>query len=96
MDITRATVHGAGAVHHLTTRGGQRLGVLVETERRSLFVFGAEDPDAPAQTIALAQDEADLLADLLHSKPTADRLAELERKIAGATEGQWRRTPRET
>ena len=85
MDITRTTVHGVGTVHHMTTRDGQRFGVLVEQEARSLFVFGADDPDTPAQTSALAQDEADLLAALLHSRPTADRLADLERKIAAVT-----------
>lgn len=83
MEVTSTTVHGVGTVHHLTTRGGQRFGVLAERETRSLLVFGAADPDTPAQTIALARDEADLLADLLHSRPTADRLAELERKVAG-------------
>jgi TrkA domain protein len=85
MDITHSTVRGVGAVHHLTTRGGQRFGVLVEGDTRRLFVFGPDDDDTPAQTITLAQDEADLLADLLHSRPTADRLAALERKIAGVT-----------
>lgn len=85
MDITRTTVPGVGTVHHLTTRDGQRFGVLIEQEARSLFVFGADDPDTPAQTIALAPDEADLLAELLHSRPTADRLADLERKIAAVT-----------
>lgn len=85
MDINHTTVPGVGTVHHLTTRDGQRFGVLVEQGKRSLFVFGADDPDTPAQTIALAPDEADLLAELLHSRPTADRLADLERKIAAVT-----------
>lgn len=92
MDITPATVHGVGTVHHMTTRDGQRFGVLVERDARSLFVFGPDDPDTPAQTIALAQDEADLLAELLHSRPTADRLADLERKIAAVTGQRWART----
>lgn len=85
MDINRTTVPGVGTVHHLTTRDGQRFGVLVGRETRTVFVFGAADPDTPAQTIALAQDEADLLAELLHSRPTADRLADLERRLAAVT-----------
>lgn len=83
MDITRTTVPGVGIVHHLLTRGGQRFGVLVDSSgQRSLLCYGPDDPDVPAERIALAHDEADQLAEILHSSPVADRLARLERRLA--------------
>lgn len=83
MDITRTTVPGVGVVNHFLTRGGQRFGVLLDrTGRRSLLLYGPDDPDVPAQRIALDDDEADQVAEVLHSAPLADRLANLERRLA--------------
>ncbi|WP_043618811.1 hypothetical protein [Nonomuraea candida] len=81
MDVTRTTVPGRGTLHHLVTRRGQRFGVLVEDGGRRLLVHDPAEPDAPALGIPLDQDEADQVADLLHSRPVPDRLAELERRV---------------
>ncbi|MEV0614253.1 hypothetical protein AB0I81_13085 [Nonomuraea sp. NPDC050404] len=86
MDVTRTTVPGKGTVHHLVTRRGQRFGVLVEDGGRRLLVYDPADPDAPPQEITLGQDEADQVADLLHSRPVPDRLADLERRVAEIAE----------
>jgi len=83
VDITRTTVPGIGVVHHFLTRGGQRFGVLLDqTGRRSLLLYGPGDPDVPAERILLEHDEADQIAEVLHSSPVADRLANLERRLA--------------
>jgi TrkA domain protein len=86
MDITRTTVPGTGTLYLLTTRAGQRFGVLANPDARQLMVYGARpDPDAPLQTIVLEADEADQVADLLHSRSVVDRLAVLERALATVT-----------
>lgn len=82
METIRNTVPGVGTIHHFTTRGGQQFGVLVEGDKTSIVAYGAADPDVPAQIIALEQDESDLLAQILHSRPITDRLADLERRVA--------------
>ncbi|AVT33641.1 MULTISPECIES: hypothetical protein [unclassified Plantactinospora] len=83
MDITRTTVPGVGVVHHFLTRGGQRFGVLLDQAGlRSLLLYGPDDPDVPVDRIALEHDEADQIAEVLHSAPIADRLASLERRLA--------------
>ncbi|WP_346109454.1 hypothetical protein [Nonomuraea maheshkhaliensis] len=90
MDVTRMTVPGNGPgrdiVHHLVTRAGQRFGLLVESGgRRRFLVYDSADADEPVQTIVLDQDEADQIADLLHSRSLPDRLADLERRVARLT-----------
>ena len=72
MDISHTIVPGIGIVHHCSTRGGQRFGVVVDdANRHSLLVYDPADPDpdVPCQSIVLEQDEA-------------DQLAELERRLA--------------
>jgi TrkA domain protein len=83
VDIIRNTIPGIGHSHDCTTRAGQRFGVLVEhTGRRRLLVHGRGGDDAVPEQIVLDPDEADQLADLLHQRSVADRLAELERQVA--------------
>jgi TrkA domain protein len=84
VDVTRSTIPGVGHAHELHTRGGQRFAVVVERDgRRQLVTYaGGVDDDAPAQEIVLDADEADQLADLLHQRSVADRLAALERRVA--------------
>lgn len=83
MDITYNTVPGVGAVHQFRTRGGQRFGVLVERAGRcSLLIYDAGDPDVPVQTIVMQPDEADQVAEILHSRSLPDRLADVERRLA--------------
>jgi TrkA domain protein len=84
VDITPSTIPGVGHSHEITTRTGRRFSVLVEhTGRRVLLVdrTGGAD-DAVREQIVLDPDEADQLADLLHQRSVADRLAELERQVA--------------
>lgn len=85
VEITYNTVPGTGAVRHFRTRGGQRFGVLADRAgRRSLLIYDADDPhdaDVPVQAIVMARDEADQLAEVLHSRSLPDRLADVERRL---------------
>jgi TrkA domain protein len=84
MEITYSTVPGIGTVHHARTRAGQQFGVLVERAgRRSLLIYATDDRlDVPVQTIVMEQDEADQIAEILHSRPIPDRLVDVERRLA--------------
>ncbi|MGW0181177.1 hypothetical protein [Nocardia sp. NPDC003345] len=86
MDIDLHTVPGQGTVHHLLTRSGDRFALVTGTDGgKHIHVYRAAQ-DEPVQTVALAPDEADQLADLLHSAPLPDRVARLERltqRLAG-------------
>jgi TrkA domain protein len=82
MQIDRTTVPGSGVLHHILTRDGERFCVLVDTaDNRHLFTYGASDLDVPARVIVLEPDEADQVAEILHSRAIADRLLSLERRV---------------
>ncbi|MFD7658695.1 hypothetical protein ACFV4N_32370 [Actinosynnema sp. NPDC059797] len=82
MEALRSTVPGSGVVHHFTTRAGLHLGVLVDPdERRTLLVYGSDDPDRPAHAVVLDPDEADQVAEVLRTRSLAERLAALERRL---------------
>ncbi|GGP09354.1 hypothetical protein GCM10012278_44710 [Nonomuraea glycinis] len=83
--MTSQTVPGTGTLHHRLTLGGQRLAVLAQGAERTLFVYGSGVEDTPLRTIVLARDEADDLAELLHSSSVPDRLAVVERHLADLT-----------
>ncbi len=93
MEITRTSVSGVGTMHDCFTRRGAHFRVLEERSgSRTLFVYGptaAESqpgPDEQFVAIDLDEDEADLFANLLHSKPLRDRVANLERIVLEITE----------
>lgn len=84
MQVTHMTVPGVGVMHDVSTRDGQQFRLLIEESGIQLFVYGEEDE--PITTVALERDEADEVANLLHSKPIPDRMAELERRFARLSE----------
>ena len=82
MYVDRMTVPGRGILHNFLSRDGARFCVLVDTARnRHLFAYDGSDLDVPAREIVLEPDEADQLAEILHSRPLADRLRTLERRV---------------
>lgn len=91
MEITRTSVPGVGMMHHCVTRTGAHFAVLEEKSgSRKVFVYGpaASDPsvsDEQLATIDLDEDEADHVANILHSRPIPDRLADLERRFTQIT-----------
>ncbi|MEU8251337.1 hypothetical protein [Nonomuraea sp. NPDC048916] len=95
MDITHSTAPGIGVVHHVHTQEGHVLSVIHHLDgRRTLLVYDstpdAADPDRPTKAVDLDGGEADQLADLLHSRSVAERLAAIERVLAGRADGQAR------
>lgn len=82
MHVSRTAAPGTGTVYQCVTRGGQRFGVLADRTGRYRLVVYAAESDEPLQSILLEQDEADQLAEILHSRPIADRVAHLERRVA--------------
>ncbi|MFD4181245.1 hypothetical protein [Rhodococcus sp. NPDC058514] len=81
MDINRTTVPGQGVLHHIVTRAGEHLCLLVDAGTRRVLIYDESDLDVPARSIALEPDEADQVAEILQSRPIADRLASLERQV---------------
>ncbi|WP_233213650.1 hypothetical protein [Mycobacterium hubeiense] len=73
---------GSGVLHEIVTREGERLSVLVEAAgNRHLFMYDTNGLDVPARAILLESDEADQVAEILHSRPIVDRLRSLERRV---------------
>jgi len=83
MRIDRTTVAGNGVLHHIAPRRGGRFGLLVDADNTPhLFTYEESDLDVPAQAILLEPDEADQVAEILHSQPVTDRLLALERRMS--------------
>jgi hypothetical protein len=62
--------------------GRRRLRVSDSERPGNRHVYAdARDFDVPARAILLAPDEADQVAEILHSQPVADRLLLLERRV---------------
>ncbi|MBF6455254.1 hypothetical protein [Nocardia cyriacigeorgica] len=92
MDIDRATVPGKGVVHHFRTRAGARFALLATGNGdKQLLVYGDPPRDEPLRAIVLESDEADCLAELLHSAPLPDRVARLERCLDQLIDERGRR-----
>lgn len=81
MRVSRTTVPGTGTIHQCVTRGGQHFSVLSDGSGQYQLLVYASGSDEPLQSIVLEQDEADQLAEILHSRPIADRVAMLERRV---------------
>ncbi|MBT2523762.1 hypothetical protein [Arthrobacter sp. ISL-28] len=83
METTHSTVPGSGVLHDCQTRDGQQFRILVARPgKREIFVYDTTEPDRVVARIVLEEDEADQVAELLHSQPITDRIAELERRVA--------------
>ncbi len=82
MHIDRTMVPGSGVLHQIVTRDGERFCLLVDaSHNRHLFTYDGGELDEPTRAIVLEPDEADQVADLLASRPVADRLLSLERRV---------------
>ncbi|MFE3543274.1 hypothetical protein ACFXK0_09900 [Nocardia sp. NPDC059177] len=81
MDIDRTTIPGAGVLHSFRTRRGTRFALLTESAGDRRLLAYLEDSDEPAVDIVLEPDEADQVAELMHSSPLGDRLARVEQRL---------------
>lgn len=86
MEATHSTVPGGGAIHQFVTRAGDAFGVVVDHDgTRELVLYSAPESDTPSRTLSLDPEEADQLAETLHTRPLADRVTALERRIRRLT-----------
>lgn len=88
MEVEETRLPGVGLRHDLTTRAGQRLGVVSQvTGDRELVVFDPDDPDAARLSLRLSSEEAATLAELLGAPRVVERLARLREQVEGITTG---------
>ena len=83
METTHSTVPGTGLLYDCQTRDGQQFRILVARPGRcEIFIYDSAEPDRAVARVVLEEDEADQVAELLHSQPITDRIAALERRVA--------------
>ncbi|GGQ20509.1 TrkA domain protein [Actinomadura coerulea] len=84
MDVERTSLPGIGLRHVFTTGRGRQIGVVSHrTGRRDLVIYDKDDPDTCVVSVALADEEANALAELLGTGRVVERLAELNRQVEG-------------
>jgi len=89
MDVERTSLPGIGLRHVFTTRRGRQLGVVSHhTGRRDLVIYDKEDPDTCVVSVALSDEEANALAELLGTGRVVERLSELHRQVEGLVTDQ--------
>jgi TrkA domain protein len=84
MTLERIGLPGVGVSHVLTTREGQRLGIVSHLDgRHEIVVYDRDDPERTAGTVVLGSDEARQVSDVLHATVTIDHVADLVEPIGG-------------
>lgn len=82
--IERVDLPGIGARYDVITAGGRRISVVTHRGgERELALAGADDPDASTDSIALSDQEAAALADVLGGSVMLGQLAGLSAQAAG-------------
>ena len=89
MEIEETRLPGVGLKHDLTTRSGQRVGVVSQRSgEREIVLYDRDDPDACRAVLHLTAQESEALAELLGATRVIERLARLREQVEGiATEG---------
>lgn len=82
--VEQTELPGIGMRHDLVTSAGRRIGVVsYRTGKRDLLVFDPDDPDACTEQVALTDDEAAVLAEILGASVMLGQLAGLREQAAG-------------
>ncbi len=77
--IEETRLPGIGLRHDFTTSEGTRIGMVTYRDgRRELLIFGERDPDECRATLALDEDDARTLADLLGGSQVIEHLERIE------------------
>ena len=86
--VEQIPLPGIGMRYDIVTESGRRIGVVSHrTGRRDLVVYDVGDPDTASEQIALTDDEAHTLAEMLSATLVLARLSGLRDQAAGlATE----------
>ncbi len=87
--IEEIPLPGVGVRHEFQTAAGDRLGMVTHRGgRRELLLFDREDPDACARTIALEEDDARALSEILGAAPVTRAVREVRQSL-GALSIDW-------
>ncbi|WP_349902864.1 cation:proton antiporter regulatory subunit [Parafrigoribacterium humi] len=82
--VQRVDLPGIGMRHDLLTSGGRKISVVSHRSgERDLAIFDQDDPDSSSDSIALTDDEAAALADVLGASLMLGQLAGLGDQTAG-------------
>lgn len=82
--VEQTALPGIGIRYDFTTVDGRRIGVVAHRSgRRDLVVYDSEDPDACVAQLAMNDEEATALAELLGASLMVSQLAGLRDEAAG-------------
>jgi TrkA domain protein len=82
--IEKVDLPGIGTRHDVITRAGRRLGVISHRDgERELAMFDPKDPDSCSDSIALTDDEAMALSEVLGTSLILGQFAHLGDKSTG-------------
>ena len=84
MELHETLLPGVGVRYELTTRAGQRLGIVVQREGGAeIAVYDRHDPDRARGVFRLNAEEADAVADVLGAPRLTQRFADLSKEVPG-------------
>ena len=87
--VERAELPGIGIRHDLETAAGRRLSIITFRDGgRELAVADVGDPDRTAQTVALTDEEATALSEVLGGSVILTQLAGLREQVDGLSTGK--------
>ena len=80
VEIINRVLPGIGVCQEITLHDGRRIGIVTRRNGTRDFVVYDEDGDGAEATVALNDDEADVVAELLGGPKMVMRLASLQRQ----------------
>jgi TrkA domain protein len=84
LQIDKTALPGIGLRYEFMTAEGRRVAVISFRDgRRELVVYDTVDPDAGREVLSLTDREGDALAELLGAPRIVERLADMQRDLAG-------------
>lgn len=84
MDLVETLLPGVGIRYELATRGGERLGLVVQRDGAAeIAVYDSGDPDRARDVIRLDAEEATAVAEVLGAPRLTQRFADLSREVPG-------------
>jgi TrkA domain protein len=84
VEVERTALPGIGLRHEFFTEKGQHAAVISHVSgRRDIVIYRLNDPDTVLATLSLSPDEANGVAELLGTARIVERLADLQRQVAG-------------
>ncbi len=83
VDITNRVLPGIGVCQEIDLRDGHRIGIVTRRNGLRDLIFYDEEGDGAALTVALSEDEANAIAELLGAPALTFRLAVLQRQAEG-------------